>query len=236
MDFQWTDSFYKKACLPFGLTTAPVIFNLFADAFEWILRICLLWHTIIYYLDDFIRIIPKQEAASIIEADIDYIHLTDALGIPRNDSKNRCSTVTEVLGIEIDTTRFIARLSKEKLNKALIKTFIALAEGSLTKRDAQKLVGYLSHCCKVVRLGRVFLSSAWEFLSQNFLFSIVRRRINRCFRDDLIWWNITLFKVNGIVLFDDIKRPNIYLFIDACLRGLGGFFYEDGNNDWHANI
>ena len=34
LGFEWQGAYYKETCLPFGLTTAPAIFNLFADTFE----------------------------------------------------------------------------------------------------------------------------------------------------------------------------------------------------------
>jgi hypothetical protein len=36
--FEWEKIFYTENCLPFGLCTAPFLFNLFAEAFYWILE------------------------------------------------------------------------------------------------------------------------------------------------------------------------------------------------------
>ena len=49
----WDDQVYIDAALPFGLRSAPKIFNALADALEWIVRnhgVQHLWHS----LDDFI--------------------------------------------------------------------------------------------------------------------------------------------------------------------------------------
>ena len=135
-------------------------FQSFANAFEWMLRSCLLWSSIKHYLDDFIRIVPKKHAEPIPQSFHDFIQLTDAPGIPLNDSKDCCGTVVEVLGIEIDSSSFDARLSAQRLHQARVKTATTLHEDSLSLKDAQKLAGYLSYCSKVVRLGRAFLSSA----------------------------------------------------------------------------
>ena len=51
----WQDRLYIDASLPFGLRSAPKLFNAIADALEWIARhlgVEFLWH----YLDDFITI------------------------------------------------------------------------------------------------------------------------------------------------------------------------------------
>ena len=37
LGFQWENKFYTEYCLPFGLATALFLFNLFAEAFHWIL-------------------------------------------------------------------------------------------------------------------------------------------------------------------------------------------------------
>ena len=52
MGFSWNGKFYVEQVLSFGLRTAPIIFNLFAEAWEWIVRSHLRWHLIEHYLDD----------------------------------------------------------------------------------------------------------------------------------------------------------------------------------------
>ncbi len=47
-----------------------------------------------------------------------YIQLTDLLGISQNNSKDAQGTVVVVFGIEVDTSYFIVRLPKKKLDKA----------------------------------------------------------------------------------------------------------------------
>ena len=36
--FKWKGQIYSKLFLPFGLATAPLLFNLFAEALHWILN------------------------------------------------------------------------------------------------------------------------------------------------------------------------------------------------------
>ena len=77
--FQVERSIYKESCLPFGLATAPFIFNLFAEAFHWMLQSWLHWNLIQHYLDDFITIIPAALAHTIPQMETDYIAITDIL-------------------------------------------------------------------------------------------------------------------------------------------------------------
>src|SRR5436190_23722707 len=109
MGFQWEGAFYKETCLPFGLATAPFLFNLFAEAFHWILES---WLHVkpSHYLDDFIFIFSKCEATSRYEQfKGEYTMLTRILGIPENTSKDVAGTTATVLGITIDTVLLQAR-------------------------------------------------------------------------------------------------------------------------------
>ena len=188
-----------------------------------------------HYLDDFIRIIPPNSLESFEEVDRKYRTLTDVLGIPRNDSKDCQGTVIEVLGIELDTNLFKARLPPEKLRRAIAASAAALESGSLTLSEADSLAGFLSFCSQVIRLGRAFMSSLWEFISA-FPPTQGKRRIPFFLRQDLRWWCSALPSHNGVLFFDDASRPPIQLFTDACLTGMGGFFYSSLSSDWRANI
>ena len=53
MGVSWQGSVYADCQLPFGLATAPAIFNALAEALEWILKPRGV-HYVIHYLDDFL--------------------------------------------------------------------------------------------------------------------------------------------------------------------------------------
>jgi hypothetical protein len=228
LGFQWENSFYIERCLPFGLSTAPVLFNLFAEGLHWILESWLQWDFLDHYLDDFLLIIPLSPSIdSVVQlAASEYIVVTDLLGIPRNDSKDKCGTVVSVLGYEIDTGTFILRVPADKLSKAYAITTQILAGSSMSLHDVDSLAGFLGFCAPAVRLGRVFLRSLWSF-SAGFPSSqsrFIRRRIPAALRNDLIWWRDLLPNWNGVCFFDTVVRPTISLFTDASGIGLGGFY------------
>jgi len=74
--------YYQETCLPFGLLTSPFLFNIFSEAFHWILESKLLWSNLHYYLDDFIRVIKASPYTPAILHVLkeDYIKVTDDLG------------------------------------------------------------------------------------------------------------------------------------------------------------
>ena len=235
LGFNWEGQFFTETCLPFGLRTAPFIFNLFAEAFHWILQAVLHWDLLAHYLDDFIRVIPKSSAVCLAQMNLNYIELTDMLGIPRNDAKDSEGTVVEILGIELDTTKLEARLPIEKLERAISLSAKALSAATLTLLDAERLTGFLNFCSQVIRLGRAFMSSLWEFIAA-FPTTQGKRRLSFFLRQDLRWWCTALPSYNGVLFFDDKSRPVFQLFTDACPAGIGGFYYLGNSSQWRQSV
>jgi Reverse transcriptase (RNA-dependent DNA polymerase) len=67
MGFSWDGRFYTEQVLPFGLRTAPFIFNLFAEAWEWIIRSYLHWHLVEHYLDDMMVAFPSSQGPQLTQ-------------------------------------------------------------------------------------------------------------------------------------------------------------------------
>jgi hypothetical protein len=51
--FEWNRQFFVDMLHPFGLRTAPRIFNLFAEALHWVFETLYEWN-LMHYLDDFL--------------------------------------------------------------------------------------------------------------------------------------------------------------------------------------
>lgn len=103
MGFQWEGKFYKECCLPFGLRTAPFLFNLFAEALHWILQSWLGWEYTCHLLDDIVLVTPHSQRYQLRDRVHDFVRLTNFLGIPRNDGKFELGQVVTVFGYELDT-------------------------------------------------------------------------------------------------------------------------------------
>ena len=99
----------------------------------------------------------------------EYKFLINIFGIPRNESKDYESTVVKMLKIKIDFNLFEARFSAEKLRRTFFSAVVALKVGILSLYEADTLAGFLFFYSRVVRLGRVFISSIWEFILVFFL-------------------------------------------------------------------
>jgi len=225
MGFSWKGVVYFERCLSFGLRTAPFLFNLFAEGFHWILIQHIPNAALEHYLDDFIFILSD---ASILPQLLSvYNQLSDELGIPRNESKNIEGTTAEVLGYIIDTLKFELRLSPLKQATTIKEIDKALSGRSLTLVQSQKLAGRLAWSARVIRLGRSYNRSIWEFISTfTKAGGYPRRRLTAELRQDLLWWRDALTLSNGILFFDDTDRKQFHLFSDASgILGYGAFFF-----------
>ncbi|KAJ5778452.1 hypothetical protein N7520_001698 [Penicillium odoratum] len=225
--FQWNDSTYVECCLPFGLATAPFLFNLFAEAFHWILQCHLPAFHINHYLDDFI-VIARSPSVSEPTGPFDevYNRVTDYLRIPRNTKKDQQGTCVTVLGIQIDSIAMEARLPPEKLCSATLDAATCLTAVSLSLKQTERLAGLLAFCSRVVRLGRTRLQSLYSFQAAFPHGSSARRRIPYEVRDDLEWWRDSLSLFNGVLLIDPCRRTITHLYTDASSIGQGLFFFS----------
>ena len=102
--------------LPFGLRSAPKIFNALADAVEW----CVSKEGVPYvyhYLDDFVVLGPPQSDACLNFL-LKLKRVCEDLGIPLAPEKeDGPKTIITILGIEIDTVKGELRLRKEKMQR-----------------------------------------------------------------------------------------------------------------------
>ena len=132
---------YYDLVLPFGLRSAPFIFNQVADAFEWICREEFGISDLIHLLGNFLTAGPAASGIcsrwlEIILAACTY------LGIPVAEEKTEASTASlTFLGIHLDTNLLEARLPDDKL--AELRDLLVMFSGllSCTKRDLLSLAG-----------------------------------------------------------------------------------------------
>ena len=115
---QWQSKVYIDGMLPFGLRSAPKVFNAVADALEWCVAQQRVRH-IYHYLDDFV--VLGSPGSSECAA---YLHTLQRvcleLGVPLAPEKqDGPAEVLTFLGIEIDTVKQELRLPMEKLQRLL---------------------------------------------------------------------------------------------------------------------
>jgi len=136
--------------LPFGLCSAPKIFNAVADFIAWVLHQHGIAHQL-HYLDDFLFLgAPySNEAATALETVLRVLHM---LGIPIAVHKTEGPATSLIfLGIMIDTHTFELRLPEEKLARLQGQLHSWVTRKHCRKHELESLLGHLSHAATVVR-------------------------------------------------------------------------------------
>ena len=197
LGMKWRGQYYVDLTLPFGLRSAPFIFNSVADMVEWILLNQHAVSDLLHYLDDFITAGPPHSPQCAYNLST-ALAVCKSLGLPLHP--NKCigpATSLSVLGIELDSVQQVARLPEEKLLalNQLIHTW--LQRTWCKKRELESLIGHLHHAAKVVWPGRTFLRRLIDLLCcfRNRDHPI---RVNREFRQDLLWWQRFLSSWHGV--------------------------------------
>ena len=210
---EWQGSLYIDTCLPFGLRSAPKLFNVMADLLEWILLnqgVTFLLH----YLDDFLTM--GQSGTTVCQCNLDLLVQTcRVLGIPLAIEKvDGPATVLEFLGILLDTDRMEARLPQEKFERIKTTIEVWLHRKNATKREVLSLVGILQHAAKVIRPGRTFVSRMYSTAAKVQELDYFTR-LNKEFQSDLYWWHVFLGMWNGVSFLQPKSTPDATIQTDA---------------------
>ena len=222
----WEGHTYVDRALPFGLCSAPKIFNAVADFISWVLYQNGIAHQL-HYLDDFLFFGAPQsdeaaKALDIVTRVLRMLRIPIAVHITEGPA-----TSLVFLGIVIDTATFELRLPAEKLSRMQGLLHAWSNRTHCRKHELESLLGHLSHAASVVRHGRTFLRQ---------LFALFRRaREDHHFihftagaRADLQWWCIFLQDWNGKSFFPQAS-PSLEVTSDASGSfGCGAFSLNHG--------
>lgn len=208
LGLKWRGQFYVDLALPFGLRSAPFIFNGVADMVEWILINNYELEDLVHYLDDFILAGPPDTLRCHRDLTT-ALNVCKQLGLPLHPKKcEGPATSLTILGIRLDSVRQTAELPPDKFAalKSLIHSWTS--KQWCTKKELQSLIGHLHHAAKVVWPGRAFIRRMLDLLH------CFRRndhpiRLNREFRLDLSWWHQFLSEWHGVSfwLFPGLSPP-----------------------------
>ncbi len=216
LGMQWEGRLYIDTALPFGLRSAPKIFNAVADALEWVMGsqgTTYLRH----YLDDFITV--GASGSNECRDNLKYmLAACEKLGVPV--AQHKCEgpvTCLTFLGIEVDTIAQEIRLPREKLHN--LRQLLGKWQGnqSFSPAEVESLVGHLSHAATVVRPGRRFLRGMYSLLKAAKQGRWPRVRLNQEFLADLEWWRVFIAPWNGtsMMLRVRARNPDLQLWTDA---------------------
>ena len=220
--FEWQGCFYVDMFLPFGLRTAPRIFNLFAEALHWIFETLYEWN-VTHYLDDFLFVFPAGTDIDPLSKTFDQVLAT--FGLSKAAEKDSQGCVVVHLGFEFDSSAMEIRLPPNKKQRALDAINSLLSSTTVSLSTLESTLGFLSHCCQVVPLGRPFLRHLYSLISCCTTRHRFRRiRIPRAAKDDLRWWLRFLTSWSAVSMIQP-SRPIYDIATDASgIKGIGGVF------------
>ena len=223
LGFQCDDCYWMERYLPFGLRTAPFLFDLFAKGLNWILISVLGWSIILHYLNDFFAILSPFDDATAYASQFDQV--CSDLGLSVNHTKDILGTIADFLGIEFDSVLMQARLPPDKLARARNTAKDLLNRPTISHQELESAVGFLSFTAKIVIPGRAFLRR---------LFNALRRpaavhRITPDMKADLLWWHTFLDDWDGLKLLRHLdSRSTVHIWTDASGKhGMGGYIREN---------
>ena len=197
LGMQWQDRVYVDGMLPFGLRSAPKIFNAVADALEWCVKqegVEFLFH----YLDDFAVVGPPNSRACHHALDM-LKRICAELGVPLAPEKQAGpSAIITFLGITIDTMKQEMRLPRDKLGTAYRSCIrVGIIKAKVVHKEGTR-VPYrrLHHATKVIHAGRSSMRRAIALLS------LAKKdyhhiRLSTDFRSDMMWWKVFASSWNG---------------------------------------
>ena len=198
LGISWRDRTLCDRALPFGLRSAPIIFNAVADGLAWAM-ICSNVVDLAHYLDNFI-FWSADHATCQQTLDL-AIRTATRLGLPVEPAKvEGPSTTLTFLCIEIDTVSMELRLPQTKL--ARLKSTLAewCNKKSASKHDLQVVIGLLCDAAQVVPAGRPFIRSLINAMSRLKAANHLTRLDQRC-KADLAWWHTYIEAWNEAGLF-----------------------------------
>nr|XP_002739190.1 PREDICTED: uncharacterized protein LOC100369835 [Saccoglossus kowalevskii] len=231
LGYKWDGHYYFDRVLPFGLRSAPFLFNRIATALEWVVRHQAKTSDIIHYLDDFLAVGPPNHQSCQRSKDI-ILNTCSTLGIPVAANKvEGPSSIITFLGVELDTVDMVIRLPADKLENILSTIPLWANRYHCSKRELLSLIGTLSFACKCVPAGRLFLRRMIDLATTA---SSINQIIilSNDFRLDLQWWWEFLPNWNGsarILATSWCLTPNTNLYTDASSVIACGAFY---NKQW----
>lgn len=241
LGFAFQGLFYYERCLPFGLSPAPGIFELFATT----VNDLILFMGVVacfHYMDDFICVSSTVREQALKDF-LTILAVFNALGISLSSPKlERPTTCLDFLGYELDTVAMEIRLPKDKLERYAKELESWKGKCSATRHELQSIVGILVHASRVIPHSRSFYQRLLSTLRKNKQ-NKGPIKITSSARADIQWWSRFIKEWNGVGLIppsieDYIPADRLELFTDASSIGMGGWCASLGEytlHQWNAD-
>ena len=195
---KWRELYYFATRLTFGSKSSPWLFDVFAQALEWILVHEERCHAVIHYLGDFLLIESPQRAPVDLRK---LLAVFSALDVPLATKKLEGPAWTlTFLGVILDTKAMQARLPADKLARIRECIHIFSVSRVCTRVELLSLLGMLNFAMRIIPQGRSFISRLLALLPSA-PDSDSRVVLDAAALADLRMWDEFLQCWNGIAMF-----------------------------------
>ena len=211
--------------MPFGLSTAPWTFSRIIKPIKKALQLQgIEFHT---YLDDFLNV---ASSSLLADQQTSYIYQRlQALGLSINHKKSSPfpSQTIEYLGVSWDLKTLTLTLTDQKREAIHQRCLQVIHSSHISRRQLEKLVGYLNFAAPFLHLGRLQLLPIIHWMN---------RWTSASFRDQPFPLNQDLKNVLTLWLREDfllsqvpmhIPAPTLEIMVDASLHGWCGILLPD---------
>lgn len=228
----WKGYYYFDKVLPFGLRSAPFLFNQLSDAVEWVLINKFPISAVCHILDDFFICEPPEDGPlpdkRCKESLAFMLSTFRQLNIPIAQEKTIGPVqVIEFMGIILDSIRMEARLPDDKIQRIKAAFSQWSTRKSCTLKELQSLIGTLNFACKVIPPGRPFLQRM-ILLTKGIQKPHHHIKLSKGFHKDLELWQQFVNNWNGAGFFLSSTwstLDTLHLHTDASgTIGYGGIF------------
>lgn len=213
--------YYRDNYLCFGLRSAPSIFNSVSNmVVRLMLRMGIQCQG---YLDDYFLAAPTYPLCRSRQEFL--IQLLNNRGFEVNESKvTLLSRSPKYFGVIIDMESMLFRLPEEKLLKTSALVSKLLVAKYCSRKDLERVTGYLAHVSVLVKGGRTFCRRLYSLLKA----TTGKRRIQfgALYRADLIWWEKFLRVFEGHCKIFPKSVVPYHVFTDSSGSGYGAWYRD----------
>jgi len=224
--------YFVELVLPFGLKSAPALFEMFSTAIEKFIAGEGV-ESIFHYLDDFLLVSAKERSMREYES---VLRVFKELGVELAQDKLAApSTRLEFLGLILDSDSMMVELPEDKLLRYRATMDLLRSRREATLEELQQLVGVLVYSAMVIQHGRSFYYNIIQMVKearksrQGGASSSLKFPLSAGALRELEWWSTFIVKWNGKCIIapsiSDFEPPARHrLYTDACRTGMGAWF------------
>ena len=231
LGYKWRGNIFLDKVISMGLRSGAYICQRVTNAIKFVQE--QKGFETVVYLDDFAGAeFPQRGMLAFEELGSTFVELGAVESVDKQSPPN---TLMLFIGVWFNSWKLTMEVDPAKLVQLEQELPGWLTRQQASRKEVERLVGFLGFVAKCVRPARIFLARMLDELRGIPLQG--RVCLSPEFRQDVYWWVHFMPQYNGVSL---IPRPhwsevNSIIATDACLTGCGGYNFLS-NEYFHAEF